>query len=712
MSSATVLSLGIGLAFRAFINTYCGPQNDKTAGVLLGVWDGIVAYRAWRSTELLEPTTLVELIFCVCFDVLFHGSVLRTVCLILGAVLGVLMADALPVLWDDLDIPVLTVQAMRIINDFDSSVALSEFSDDVTLVYEEYSTTEWITGQRKAPKAKSRQRSAVDIDKRISRTKSWIRKAEAAIPPLPVPPPLSIINIDVQPPSSASRISSPTIKAEKSITRSESPHLRESIMSASRAATPQARYTPISPSLAEFRTKQDFYIGGSEAITSSGALPSLPFTPRDKRHLRKARASSSAHVTEQLTGSYVENVGDRVEIPRAPAITERSEHHTSISLGNAHTTSLHPLKSPRIASRPISPIREVVIDYSDEMTKIIIPPAAEARPLIKITSHISEEPLQPSEDNDHPEDLPREPSEDVDVLELDPIVKSLPRSHSFPFEVYAVDEPSSDARYRVPVEHTFRSRRSSVTGWQNQPWNHVLAPSTPSIGSGEQKVSPEHESHRYTFGDREAVSEYKDTGFRMSSIIGTSLELETPPRSVPESAKSSHSRRGRSVTPRHSRKNTLELDVQEDVIVIAPSAANLSNHPHSPVGSWHATLNARDRSASRVDIEHPREGPSPIHPDQQFHVEQSLISSPLIEESVLSDGPKASIFLRAQEYRKQAYDVEARCKALHAMRREAQSQGRRAEAFVLSFEIEDAETLAKQLHRKAERRFYMGRFHF
>ncbi|KAL5524038.1 hypothetical protein ACEPAG_8211 [Sanghuangporus baumii] len=265
-----VFSVGIGVVLRGIINSV-GARNDKLAGALSGIWDGIVAYAAWRTDRLLEPIVLIEIIVGVCFDALYHGTPARLISLALGTVLGVLLSDTagLHTLWDDLGDNVQEkLKDLDFKDDLDSPDVLSEFSEDVTVVYEErptalsprtrkMTTTEWIAAQRKAREHRSsksatttRRPSAsmnisTDLDRSIllsgfdTQTQVTTRTAPSrttqtqssrarrdrelleSMTPLPPPSAPSVarytdidINIDVFSPSVATRISSPTIKTE------------------------------------------------------------------------------------------------------------------------------------------------------------------------------------------------------------------------------------------------------------------------------------------------------------------------------------------------------------------------------------------------------------------------------------------------------------------------------------------------------------------
>ncbi|KAL5484938.1 hypothetical protein ACEPAI_7580 [Sanghuangporus weigelae] len=265
MSMPQVFSIGIGVVLRGIINSV-GARNDKLAGALSGIWDGIVAYAAWRTDRLLEPTVLIEIIVGVCFDALYHGTPARLISLALGTVLGVLVSDTagLHTLWDDLGENVQEkLKDLDFRDDLDSPDVLSEFSEDVTVVYEEratalsprtrkMTTTEWIAAQRKAREHRSsksattsRRASAsmnisTDLDRSIllsgfdTQTQVTTRTTQTqssrarrdrelleSMTPLPPPSAPSVarntdfdINIDVFSPSIATRISSPTIKTE------------------------------------------------------------------------------------------------------------------------------------------------------------------------------------------------------------------------------------------------------------------------------------------------------------------------------------------------------------------------------------------------------------------------------------------------------------------------------------------------------------------
>ncbi|KAI5123875.1 hypothetical protein M0805_005692 [Coniferiporia weirii] len=761
MSLDTAISLGIDAAFRAFINTYCGPQNDKTAGALLGIWDGIVVHRAWRSDRLLEPATLIELALCVCFDIFFRGSALRAFALALGAVLGVLLADALPALWEDAGAAGMTLRSMKIVDDFDSSVVLSEFSEDVTVVYEEYSrtttTSAWIAAQRTKQREKEREKAkekekekekartqrqsiSVTADRRRSRrdSVSVARQPEVSVSPepLPLPPPaaslFSAINIDVQPPSRSSRVSSPTIKAEEITREVETSRVSQSTRSHSRANSSRAAFTPASISPPERSTRRGSSVAaGPEIITPIAALP--PFAEFRSRGMplpKTGRSAASARTTERFAESYMRMVGGSVEVPRLPekfeSTTPRMNMNTNNSLGHTLTESVHRSTTSRAASRsrsrPASPKPELVINYSNDMTTITIPPAAEAGMSVRITSHVDEEHQQSPEDGMLREEAPHDASV-VDSEEGDPAAFIPPRLGSVlsEFDEYpAMNEPET---YSIRSRSAYRRSRQPSAAGENREWRNSFAQSTGF--EEERRAAAERAESVFVSGNRRVSSGFQAAEFEdeAKAIIDESVTIEsrTPPRSyhpspIPSPIPSPNRSRGRSRESRRPRRdtNTLELDVQEEVVVTSAFVEEVderSERPYSPIpvpSRHYAPSNVRSHAASRAGVEDRHEGPSSIPLDQTRPADPSFVFSPTSEESVLSGGPKASVFLRAQQLRQEARDVEAGCAVLRAQRRQAQAVGDHARAFALGFEIEDMEESAKKLHRKAERRFYLA----
>lgn len=82
--------------------------------------------------------------------------------------------------------------------------------------------------------------------------------------------------------------------------------------------------------------------------------------------------------------------------------------------------------------------------------------------------------------------------------------------------------------------------------------------------------------------------------------------------------------------------------------------------------------------------------------------------STLSLESTVSAVGKEALLKRADLYRDQARDKEAERDAALKQRRTAQSGSRVSEAFLLAMDARKADALAKTLHGKAERRYYLA----
>ena len=81
-------------------------------------------------------------------------------------------------------------------------------------------------------------------------------------------------------------------------------------------------------------------------------------------------------------------------------------------------------------------------------------------------------------------------------------------------------------------------------------------------------------------------------------------------------------------------------------------------------------------------------------------------------ESALSSGPKGRILSRAEEHRRRAREAEDRRDKAIIERRHALIQARYADAFALDCEVKRLDEEISKLHRKAERRFFLGELLF
>lgn len=396
MSLNAVASLGLGIAWRVFINAAFGYTDEKTAGGLLGLWDGIASQRTWRSGHSPEPLMLAESIGGLLFDVFYHASLIRTASLVLGAFVGVLLADVFPALWEDLGEPAAkALNNLKFVDDLNSSVVLSEGSDGVTLIYEEYSTKyttrAWIAEQRKHKldtTGTSRRRSTpatresttrkskapTQSSGRAESVKEDEKETASPVPvaaPLPLPPPsaFSTININIQPPSAASIMSSvppttiPTIRTDfiEGLDKLSSRH-------SGGARSVASNRSNASGSTVKERKTTVRDIGEAEILVS-------PQTPVNAE--ARYRAFSRSHSRGRSMPSIrAEEQPIRIEVARSFVESESTTSRIAESIG--HTLSATPRRSmaSRIPSRSPSPPpkSEVVIDYTQDATKIVIPP--------------------------------------------------------------------------------------------------------------------------------------------------------------------------------------------------------------------------------------------------------------------------------------------------------------------------------------------------
>jgi len=77
--------------------------------------------------------------------------------------------------------------------------------------------------------------------------------------------------------------------------------------------------------------------------------------------------------------------------------------------------------------------------------------------------------------------------------------------------------------------------------------------------------------------------------------------------------------------------------------------------------------------------------------------------------SQLSTRVPSKLFLKAEEYRKQARQEEQSRQLLDIERRTAETQGRAAEALMLKIRVRELDDRVYKLHEKAARRYYASR---
>jgi len=96
----------------------------------------------------------------------------------------------------------------------------------------------------------------------------------------------------------------------------------------------------------------------------------------------------------------------------------------------------------------------------------------------------------------------------------------------------------------------------------------------------------------------------------------------------------------------------------------------------------------------------PPESPAPPSP--------STIFSDISMLSQLSTRVPGKLFLRADEFRKQARQEEQSREQLDKERKAAEAQGKTAEALMLKIRVRELDEMAYKLHEKAARRYYAG----
>ncbi|KAH8119168.1 hypothetical protein DFH11DRAFT_1722723 [Phellopilus nigrolimitatus] len=735
MSIETLLSLGIGVAFRFVVNTVC-VQNDKAVGAIFGLWDGIFVHRAWRSDRLLEPATLLGLILCVCYDVLSHASAVKTFALVLGGALGVLLSDALPALWDELagSFEGLSIRTVSIVEDFAHSDELSDFElSDVSLSFDDSSTTiettEVWTAEQRTRKAirkdqsidtRSRRRSVVatSSSKRSyhesDSTQQVLETVAAPVPvlvPSPSPSLSRSVNIDVQAPSAPSWVSSPTIKSVPTIKPEEvisevEVEVRPVGQRRSKLSARERKpWTPSTPAFPTHSTARQSLADIPDIPTPvEGLSPFLLFSTQPQRasHSRKARSGASIYAEERIVEA--ETTDSRAEMAQTVNKPEKSTLQDSRSLGFGYMES----PSPRPVTphnRSISPAPEIVIKNTSTATEITIPPAGASGLHIRLSPVDDQQLEEPTINVTSPNDG-RSPG---DASTPEPIIIMLPPSHGphSEFDTTPPNDEQSDGRSAgdrsaspAQVFQVGEEFHTSAFEWRSTAWRDLSTPASPLAY---ETHAPEPWAFDFNSADLRMSSESLVEEIRPLDIDAreASQQAHYTSKWSPESSRQKHSR-ARSVASEHYREDSqfAQAGVQQSTWGSGPPAENRMPNPYSPTPG-----------ERYVEVEERYEGPSTVPLDQLQHLQhqgQSLVSSPTLEESILSGGPKASVFAKAQVLRQQAKDAEVRCKELQAERLEAQRQGHYARAFGLGFEIEDVEAETRRLHRKAERRFYLA----
>ena len=101
----------------------------------------------------------------------------------------------------------------------------------------------------------------------------------------------------------------------------------------------------------------------------------------------------------------------------------------------------------------------------------------------------------------------------------------------------------------------------------------------------------------------------------------------------------------------------------------------------------------------------PRASSSPVPPSPS----PSTIFSDISMLSQLSTRIPSKLFLKADEYRKQARQEEQSRELLDIERKTAEAQGRTAEALMLKIRVRELDDKVYKLHEKAARRYYAGK---
>lgn len=85
-----------------------------------------------------------------------------------------------------------------------------------------------------------------------------------------------------------------------------------------------------------------------------------------------------------------------------------------------------------------------------------------------------------------------------------------------------------------------------------------------------------------------------------------------------------------------------------------------------------------------------------------------LVSEPSPPSSVVSVSGKEELISRAELIRQMGLEADRLCAQLKTSRNRAMKEGRIKDAFLMRYDIEDAENMSRRMHERAERRYYRG----
>ncbi|KAH8119164.1 hypothetical protein DFH11DRAFT_426628 [Phellopilus nigrolimitatus] len=306
------VTIALGVAVRVFVNVLC-VQNPRLGAALVGVFDGFLIHRSWIANTLLEPLTLVTLAAGLLFDHYLFGGFERTVTLLLGCGLGVVLADFGPDVWYEIGGEQLSKDVSRemasmfsFVGDDDSASDRDDRSDVASVISN--STKVSASSRRTARSAAT----GTSLTARPSRPRAR-----------------------AQPQSTITRLSRVTFD--------------ESSISQSQASSDDDYTTDIYGAETEFGAETaglttEFALDGD--AESESALPSASATGIDEMYMEPSTSTGSA-------GSAHTRVLSRLHIPMAgpsgvprSALSNRSSSRTRLTTEDGETT-------PRATSHPV-----------------------------------------------------------------------------------------------------------------------------------------------------------------------------------------------------------------------------------------------------------------------------------------------------------------------------------------------------------------------
>lgn len=759
--------IGTGIIVRVLVIAFF-LNDDKVAGTLLGILDGFTAHYAWRTDQLLEPLVLIDVILGTCFDAIFQVSTEKLVALALGGGIGILVADTLPSIWEDYGESKLGISSVEIKEDYDATDALTEFSEDVTYIYEEYTisrpltTAAWIASQRKRRSEKSTSMaptgisssagrnlltSTIDTPTRLSRLSTKAHRdddpllvaTELTATPSPAPSVSKSINIDIHPPSVASKSSVSTVKA-KGTAHGTSPEIIEtsiragsrqgsrhsawiSTVSSSSSSSKSSKststsHTPTRPNINKVDNPAQNVTPSRGMMESSFpeilTPPNIPQSVGGRSSLHtlshshtrsqsRSRSRSRSRVSRSVAASAIRSP----YVQRSRSQTYGSERLARSSSRLAHEnrdnlktpiggTYLH--ASPIRSTRAVSPNREVIINYTDDATQIIIPPPSPS-PIKEPGFNVK---IIPNANEINMDVQPIEP-ENQDSLGLRGVVidaTMTPQRSQASFPELSTVPPEEERRsegtlHRSSHGHTSSEPRAPSVFKLKTAWRDTTTPPSPSVDSyagRSGKPFPIHDgediAQTYDFEIAKSTASVNNDGGG-SDNSNHPLLVREHRFSMNSAFTSSRGRRG---------INTLDMDYDnENLLGEAKSPSIEFYHPN---GSGSGVV---------VDDRDERTTSSHRYPNVRGRTRsRSLNTTSTIPESAISRERTAAIIIEAQELRKQAREEEARIKDLQQERKEAQERGQHTFAFKLGHEIENSKEKVRSLYRKAEKRLYLA----